>query len=113
MDFIIFHPISVTSAVKTVRPELLWGFLPHMPPMSRVSGAAAPCEMVLSLVSTTAIGFNIFLSGAMAVGKGLKECRRGIAFSTFSTLAVSTLIMVVGSGSAKVLKEHSGASRGL
>eukprot|EP00438_Fugacium_kawagutii_P011564 Skav235018 [mRNA] locus=scaffold276:318441:319699:+ [translate_table: standard] len=69
--------------------------------MSELPDAAAPCEMVLSLVGTTAIGFNLFLGGSMAVGKTLAECRRGIAFSTVATLIVSLLIMVVGSGSAR------------
>ena len=30
-------------------------------------------------MGTTAIGFNIFLGGSMAVGKELNACRRGIA----------------------------------
>lgn len=81
--------------------ELAWGLLPTLPQMSAVPDAAAPCEMVLSLVGTTAIGVNLFFSGSMAVGTTMADCRRGIAFSTVSALIVSLLIMIVGSGSAK------------
>ncbi|CAL1146579.1 unnamed protein product [Cladocopium goreaui] len=81
--------------------ELAWGFLPTLPQMSAVPDAATPCEMVLSLVGTTAIGVNLFFSGSMAVGTTMADCRRGIAFSTASALIVSLLIMIVGSGSAK------------
>lgn len=81
--------------------ELAWGFLPTLPQMSAVPDAATPCEMVLSLVGTTAIGVNLFFSGSMAMGTTMADCRRGIAFSTASALIVSLLIMIVGSGSAK------------
>ena len=82
--------------------DLLLGLVPSVPGMSSLPHAAAPCEMVLSLVGTTAIGCNIFFSGSMAVGKELNACRRGIAFSTVSTLIVSLLIMVVGSSAGRV-----------
>ena len=49
-------------------------------------------------MGTTAIGFNLFLGGAMAKGKSIGETQRGIAFSTMAALCVSVLILIVGSG---------------
>ena len=71
-----------------------WGFVPH----NTTDTAAAPEDMVLSLVGTTSIGFNLFLAGEMAKEKGIGAMQRGIAFSTFIALLVSVLIMVVGGG---------------
>eukprot|EP00913_Durusdinium_trenchii_P030515 g28584.t1 len=93
--------LAAASTVDVSGSQLLLGFIPTLPPMSPLPSAAAPCEMVLSLVGTTAIGFNVFLGGSMAIGKRLRDCRRGIAFSNLATLIVSVLIMVVGSGSAQ------------
>lgn len=64
-------------------------------PIEMPSGSA---NIVLSLIGTTAIGFNLFLGGAMAEGKSLPEAQRGIAFSTVMTLIVSVLIMIIGDG---------------
>ena len=55
-------------------------------------------NVVLSLVGTTSIGFNLFLGSAMAEGQTLASAQRGIAFSTFSALEVSVLILIVGDG---------------
>ena len=46
------------------------GFLPNIP--DKKENAAEPTDMVLSLVSTTAIGFNLFLGGSMGndIGSG-------------------------------------------
>ena len=49
-------------------------------------------------MGTTSIGFNLFLGGAMAEGKKLRNAQRGIAFSTMSAFVVSVLILIVGAG---------------
>lgn len=67
-------------------------------PIAMPSGSA---NIVLSLVGTTAIGFNLFLGGKMAEGKTLAQAQRGIAFSTVMTFLVSVLIMVVGDGTTR------------
>ena len=77
-------------------PSLGKGFIPNIP--EKRENAAEPTDMVLSLVSTTAIGFNLFLGGSMAEGKTLRNAQRGIAFSTFCAFLVSSLILIVGSG---------------
>jgi len=64
-------------------------------PISMPSGSA---NIVLSLVGTTAIGFNLFLGGQMAEGKSLRQAQRGIAFSTSMAFIVSVLILIVGDG---------------
>ena len=55
-------------------------------------------NVVLSLVGTTSIGFNLFLGSSMAEGKTLGSAQRGIAFSTASALFISVLILMVGGG---------------
>lgn len=64
-------------------------------PIAMPSGSA---NIVLSLIGTTSIGFNLFLGGKMAEGKSLKQAQRGIAFSTSMALIVSVLILIVGDG---------------
>jgi len=64
-------------------------------PISMPSGSA---NIVLSLIGTTSIGFNLFLGGKMAEGKSLGQAQRGIAFSTSMALIVSVLILIVGDG---------------
>ena len=59
---------------------------------------AQPTDLVLSLVGTTAIGFNLFLGGEMAKGRTLIAAQRGILFSVVSAMIVSQLIMMVGAG---------------
>ena len=73
--------------------------------------------MIFSLVSTTSVGYNLFLGGSMAQvrrnslfhliikyflflpqGRELRSAQRGIAFSTISAVSVSILILIVGSG---------------
>ena len=53
---------------------------------------------MISLVGTTALGFNLFLGGVMAKGKAIGEMQRGITFSTVAALCVSVLILIVGAG---------------
>jgi len=72
-----------------------WGLLPNLPPRG---DGVDPADIIISLVGTTSIGFNLFLGGAMAEGKEIKGAQRGIAFSTGSALAVSVLILIVGAG---------------
>ena len=59
---------------------------------------AQPTDLVLSLVGTTAVGFNLFLGGEMAKGRTLIAAQRGILFSVVSAMIVSQLIMMVGAG---------------
>ena len=49
-------------------------------------------------MSTTSVGYNLFLGGSMAKGRELRSAQRGIAFSTGSAVSVSILILIVGSG---------------
>ena len=75
---------------------MAWGLLPNYPEKTDVS--AEPADIIVSLVGTTSIGFNLFLGGAMAEGKKLRSAQRGIAFSTMSAFIVSVLILIVGAG---------------
>jgi len=64
--------------------------------------------LICSLVSTTAVGFNLFLGGAMATGRDLRSAQRGIAFSCSAAFVVSLLILMVGAGNF-IKNEESGA----
>ena len=75
---------------------MAWGLLPNYPEKTDVS--AEPADIIVSLVGTTSIGFNLFLGGAIAEGKKLRSAQRGIAFSTMSAFIVSVLILIVGAG---------------
>ena len=79
--------ITIVSIAGVDWIEVVFGFIPNIP--ERQPGAAEPTDLILSLVSTTALGFNLFLGGAMAKGKTLKSSQRGIAFSTVATFAIS------------------------
>ena len=86
---------SSSSAVATTvtggASALLSGaFVPNVP-----TGAGI---MVLSLMGTTAIPLNIFLSSACAEGYSLSGMRRGIACATLLTCVLSMTIVIVGSG---------------
>jgi len=76
--------------------KFAWSLLPNLP--EKTDRSAEPADIIISLVGTTSIGFNLFLGGAMAKGKELVSAQRGIAFSTISALMVSVLIMIVGAG---------------
>jgi Mn2+/Fe2+ NRAMP family transporter len=65
------------------------GFAPSVP-----SGAGV---VVLSLIATTALPFNIFLASSMSDGYTIGRMRRGIGFSTFMAALLSCLIIAVGS----------------
>merc|ERR1711970_1636053 len=80
--------------------KFLWGLIPNLPPKTATS--AEPADIIISLVSTTSVGYNLFLGGAMAEGRELRSAQRGIAFSTVSAVAVSILILIVGSGFQQV-----------
>jgi len=80
--------------------ELAMGLIPNLPP-KKFETSAEPTDIILSLVGTTSLGFNLFLGGSMAVGKELEPTQRGIAFSTISALEVSVLILIVGAGTAE------------
>jgi len=80
---------------KVDGPGFAWGLLPNLPPRGE---GTDPADIIISLVGTTSIGFNLFLGGAMAEGKQIRGAQRGIAFSTGSALAVSVLILIVGAG---------------
>jgi len=81
------------------------GLIPNIPP-KRGEGAE-PADLVISLVSTTAVGFNLFLGGAMATGRDLRSAQRGIAFSCSAAFIVSLLILMVGAGNF-IKNEESG-----
>merc|ERR1712226_600490 len=88
--------IIVLALMGTDWSKFAWGLLPNFPEKSSVS--AEPADIIVSLVGTTSIGFNLFLGGAMAEGKKLRNAQRGIAFSTMSAFIVSVLILIVGAG---------------
>ena len=69
--------------------EFFHGFIPTFP--------ANSANLILSLVGTTSLGFNLFLGSSMANGKTLKNARSGIACSTSLAMIVSVLILIVGS----------------
>jgi len=73
-----------------------WGLIPNLP--AKTATSAEPADLIISLVGTTAVGYNLFLGGSMAKGKELGSAQRGIAFSSISSLMVSGLILIVGSG---------------
>lgn len=87
---------------------LVQGFIPNIPSKSS-EGSAEPTDIILSLVGTTSLGFNLFLGGSMAKGKKLGSAQRGIAFSTISALEVSSLILIVGAGTRQL---ETGEPRG-
>jgi len=76
--------------------KFAWGVIPSLP--DKVETAAEPTDIILSLVGTTSLGFNLFLGGAMAKGRKIKSAQRGIAFSTCAAMVVSELILLVGAG---------------
>jgi len=75
---------------------VLTGFVPNIP--IKADHGAEPTDLILSLVGTTAVGFNLFLGGAMAKGRNLSSAQRGIAFSCCAAFLVSELILMVGAG---------------
>merc|ERR1719412_2055121 len=75
--------------------KLAQGLIPNIPDKKSES-SAEPSDIILSLVGTTSLGFNLFLGGSMAKGKSLDSAQRGIAFSTISAMEVSVLILIVG-----------------
>jgi len=75
-----------------------WGLIPNYPQKGEDDDAVEPADIIISLVGTTSIGFNLFLGGAMAKGRTLGSAQRGIAFSTVSAFVVSVLILTVGAG---------------
>jgi len=62
---------------------------------------------MFSLVGTTAVGFNLFLGGAMAKGRNLSSAQRGIAFSCCAAFLVSELILMVGAGHYIQRRNHN------
>jgi len=78
--------------------KFAWGLIPNYPQKGEDPDAVEPADIIISLVGTTSIGFNLFLGGAMAKGRTLGSAQRGIAFSTISALVVSVLILTVGAG---------------
>jgi Mn2+/Fe2+ NRAMP family transporter len=66
------------------------GMVPNIPEGAEV--------IVLSIIGTTAIPFNLFLASSLAAGYTTAEMQRGVGFSTFMAALVSVLIIVVGSG---------------
>jgi len=82
-----------------------WGLIPNLPEKSEQS--AEPADIIISLVGTTSIGFNLFLGGSMAKGREMGSAQRGIAFSTGSAFVVSVLILIVGAGFHAESQEQS------
>jgi len=76
--------------------KFMRGFIPSIP--AKKENSAEPADVIMSLVGTTSLGFNLFLGGAMAKGKDLQTSQRGIALSVISALIVSVLILIVGAG---------------
>jgi len=83
----------------------LTGFVPNIP--DKAANGAEPTDLILSLVGTTAVGFNLFLGGAMAKGRNLSSAQRGIAFSCCAAFLVSELILMVGAGHYIQRRNHN------
>ena len=71
---IVMIGMAVLFLIVVIKMGVDWeslgkGFLPNIP--DKRKNAAEPTDMVLSLVSTTAIGFNLFLGGSMGNDIGL------------------------------------------
>ena len=71
---IVMIGMAVLFLIVVIKMGVDWeslgtGFLPNIP--DKRENAAEPTDMVLSLVSTTAIGFNLFLGGSMGNDIGL------------------------------------------
>ena len=66
------------------------GLIPNVP-----AGAAT---LVLSVIGTTAIPFNLFLVANIATGHAVPAMRRGLKQATLVTFVASMLITVVGTG---------------
>eukprot|EP00937_MAST-01D_sp_MAST-1D-sp2_P001066 g1066.t1 len=80
---------AAAAAIPTAGGDVLQGmFVPSLPQGAGVT--------VLSLMGTTAIPFNIFLSSSCAEGYTLPAMRRGVAFATLMTLILSSVIVIVG-----------------
>lgn len=83
---------GICAATVSFDPrEFLQGLvIPRIPAGSSVT--------VLSLVSTTAVPFNVFLAASMCTKTAsLGSMQRGIGFAAFMTATISILIVVVGS----------------
>ena len=83
--------LIVVSKLTIDMKSFAWGLVPHTVPKGSMN-------VILSLVGTTSVGFNLFLGSAMGEGKQLKQAQRGIAFSVTSALVVSVLILLIGDG---------------
>jgi len=95
---LLFLILVTTMGVPWI--DLCKGLLPSIPSQQSQT-AADPSAIALSLVGTTLIGFNIFLTGAMATGRSLSSTRRGIAISHSATFLVSALILLSANGSVQ------------
>jgi len=73
-----------------------WGLVPNIP--AKTENSAEPADIIISLVGTTSLGFNLFLGGEMAKGGHLGTAQWGIGISVILALVVSTLILIVGAG---------------
>ena len=93
---VILVGMAVLFLVVVIELGLDWkrfgqGLIPSFPPDS--------ANLIVSLVGTTSIGFNLFLGSSMAESsKTLGGAQRGIAFSVCGALVISVLIMIVGDG---------------
>jgi len=90
--------LIVVGAMGVDWEKFAWGLLPNYPQKGEDPDSVEPADIIISLVGTTSIGFNLFLGGAMAKGRTLGSAQRGIAFSTISAFVVSVLILTVGAG---------------
>ena len=92
---VILVAMAVLFMVVVIILGLDWkafglGLIPNFPPGS--------ANLILSLVSTTSIGFNLFLGSSLAEdAKTLGAAQRGIAFAVIAAFVISTLIMIIGS----------------
>ena len=78
------------AGIDVSAAEFFGGFIPNVP-----TGSAT---IILSIVGTTAIPFNLFLAGSIADGNTVESMREGILLATCVAGTASLLIMIVGSG---------------
>ena len=102
--------MTIMFLVVVVQMGVEWeqfgrGFIPNIP--DKREGRTEPTDMILALVGTTSLGFNLFLGGVMAKGKDLASSQKGIGFSCLAALVVSELILVVGAGAEAAGGDYS------
>lgn len=95
--------VTAFQIVPDWGPVLRGAFVPSSPPGSSL--------LVLGLVGTTVVPYNLFLGSSLAVGKNLGEARFGIAIAIGLGGLISMGILLVGLGVPEPFSFEAVASR--